>query len=107
MALAFGMIFCVLVDAYDGLNRVLIIMNRVIYYTSGILFPISAIPSKYHYILLYNPLVHLIELGRIGLLRNYIPIRGINFEYPIMFIIISMFIGLWLYYYRRRYLVSI
>ncbi|MCP4275801.1 MAG: ABC transporter, partial [Gammaproteobacteria bacterium] len=44
---------------------------RPMYFMSGIIFPLFVIPTEYHHWLLWNPLLHVIELNHLFYFRSF------------------------------------
>lgn len=64
------------------------IINRLWFYTSGTFYSIDIIPEPMRSYLLYNPMLHYVEMGRAGFAGTELP-EGINAGYPI-FVTIGM-----------------
>jgi capsular polysaccharide transport system permease protein len=69
----------------------------VLYFISAIMYPLWVLPSKYMEWLLYNPLLHSIELFRESFFSYYPRIDGISMTFPIMVTITTLFLSLWFY----------
>lgn len=68
---------------------------RVMYLTSGVLFSIDRIPERYHDLLYWNPMIHLMELIREGFFFSYFPVASFtDSQYSLMFACSFIFIGL-------------
>jgi capsular polysaccharide transport system permease protein len=79
------------------------ILQRPLLFISAVLFPLSALPLSGQSMLLYNPLVHTIELSRKALFPYY-NAGDSNIIYPAVFAIIVLSIGLTLFHGNRNYL---
>jgi capsular polysaccharide transport system permease protein len=82
------------------------VIMTLLYFASGIMYPLWIIPSKYLFYLEYNPVLHLVELFRESFFSYYPLVDGISFELPILFILVVAFVGLWFYEKREIYLKS-
>jgi capsular polysaccharide transport system permease protein len=71
---------------------------RPMYFISGILFPLFIVPSEYHAWLLWNPLLHIVELNHVYFFRGF-ESPGVSSNY-VLFCAIS-FIAFGLLSYRR------
>lgn len=72
--LTFGLslIFMVYGALYpEAMKLVPIFIFRPMYFTSGILFPLFIVPAEYHELLLYNPILHVIELNHAFYFRAF------------------------------------
>ena len=80
---------------------------NILYFGSAVLYPLWIIPDHIVEFLLYNPVLQFLELLRENYFDGYPQIDGISFTYPLSFGIILLFIGLWYYYFRYKYLGQI
>jgi capsular polysaccharide transport system permease protein len=53
-----------------------------LYFASGVIFPVQALPPDVREWLLWNPVLHLIELFRKYFIANYQALEGVNLLYP-------------------------
>ncbi|WP_228273458.1 ABC transporter permease [Acinetobacter faecalis] len=104
--MAFGLIFMVIGDFSKEVGKFLSVGFLILYLLSGILYSIHIIPVQYREYLLWNPLIHIIELMRHAVAPNYELVSGINLTYFILWIIGTMFIGLVLYKRFERHMVK-
>ena len=65
------------------------------------MFPMSALPNSIQKILLYNPLVHPIELSRKALFPHYYA-EGATLFFPFAVAIITVAVGLTLFHGNRN-----
>jgi capsular polysaccharide transport system permease protein len=59
-----GMILCVGQLRFPELGKVVPLLTRPLFFISGLFFSLNDIPSQYHHYLLWNPILHAIELIR-------------------------------------------
>lgn len=104
--MAFSLIFMVIGDFSKEVGKFLSVGFLILYLLSGILYSIHIIPVQYREYLLWNPLIHIIELMRHAVAPNYELVSGINLTYFILWIIGTMFIGLVLYKHFERRMVK-
>lgn len=64
LAFAIGLCLMVANSHYPGVARITRVSFRVLYFASGILFPISVVPPKWRGFLLYNPIAQAVDIGR-------------------------------------------
>ena len=64
LGLGFGLILSSLTTRYRDLNFLGGYINSFWMYCSPVVYPLSVIPEKWHYVLSFNPLVGIIELAR-------------------------------------------
>ncbi|WP_201508592.1 ABC transporter permease [Psychrobacter alimentarius] len=100
---SFGIALITMVIGYYGgeITKVIPIIFTIIYFTSGILYPIHIIPEPYFSYLLYNPVIHNIELIRHSFAPNY-PAYHINIGYFLKWMFAVNFLGLLLYKFAER-----
>ena len=104
--MACSLIFVVIGDFSKELNKFLSVFFLILYFLSGILYSIHIIPAEYREYLLYNPLIHIFELMRHAVAPSYSLVPGISLSYFIVWMIISLFIGLLLYKRFERHMVK-
>ena len=86
-----------IIEAFSSLIATLPkIMNmfmRFLYFTSGVMFPVSTMPASVQDVLYWNPLVHLITTVRYSFTQ--VPVLDwITLTYPLMFMTGFLFFGL-------------
>jgi capsular polysaccharide transport system permease protein len=91
--IALGLVVQSLVPIFASLPTLMGAVIRVLYFTSGVIFPISMLPSSLQEILLWNPLVHLIAKVRFSF-TEFIPLDGVTFTYPVAVTVGSLLIAL-------------
>lgn len=91
-ALGLGMIFSSLTTKYKDLIFLLTFGIQLFMYATPVVYPISAIPEKYHYLVLLNPLTAIFECFRYGYLGagNFEPV---SLVFSSIFIIILLVLG--------------
>ncbi|MDD2368750.1 MAG: hypothetical protein PHQ90_05555, partial [Sulfuricurvum sp.] len=78
----------------------------LLYFLSGIMYPLWIVPTTYVNYLEYNPVLHLIELFRESFFSYYPHIDGISVAFPLWMTLAIGFIGLWFYSKRETLLRS-
>ncbi|MEZ2903274.1 ABC transporter permease [Acinetobacter terrestris] len=104
--LAFSLIFMVIGDFSQEIGKFLSVIFLILYFLSGILYSIHIIPAQYREYLLWNPLIHIIELMRHAVAPTYELVSGISLSYFVIWVILSLFIGLLLYKRFERQMVK-
>ena len=67
-----GLTFSVYGTLYPEVMKLVpMLVFRVLYFISGILFPLSVVPTEYHPWLLWNPLLHVVELNHVYYFRGF------------------------------------
>jgi capsular polysaccharide transport system permease protein len=77
-----------------------------LYLASGVMLPIHALPSELLGWLLWNPLLHAIEISRGMFLSGYRPIPQISPQHVVSFAAVSVAFGLSLYRVQRHRLIA-
>lgn len=84
-------------------ERVVPMILRIMFFTSGLFFSMSELPLSVQKILFYNPLSHTIELLRSGFANSY-PDRFVSLPYVTGFVLVVLGLGLLLERYSRVYI---
>lgn len=66
-----GLVFAVVVSLYEDMGKVVPILMRPLFFLSAVFYPLAWIPQEYRGLLLWNPLLHAIELGRQAYFKLY------------------------------------
>lgn len=85
LGFSYGMFAAVVSHERPRLRSFIRISMMPLYFASGILFPIHYAPPDLMEWLLYNPLLHLIELSRHAFMPDYWTPEGVNLRYPTLF----------------------
>jgi len=94
MGLGYGLICSVATELIPELGKIIGMLGMPIYITSGAIFPLHNIPQPYLGWVLYNPLVHGLEIARLGVSPYYHVIHGTNLMYLFQCALVSIFFGL-------------
>ncbi|HFP1639872.1 TPA: ABC transporter permease [Escherichia coli] len=100
-----GLIFMVVGKTFPEMQKILPIFLKPLYFISCIMFPLHSIPQQYWTYLLWNPLVHVVELSREAVMPGYIS-EGVSLNYMAMFTLVTLFIGLALYRTREEAMLT-
>lgn len=93
-ALGVGLVLSVLSDLVPEAGNLTIFLFRPLYFLSGAIFPLSAIPIQYREWAFLNPFAHGLELLRSSFFPVYHAAPEANFEYLFGFAAVSIFLGL-------------
>ena len=96
-----GVTFCIIVNIYEELRNVVSPVMLLLFFLSAIFYSINTIPKKGQTYLLWNPLVHFIELSRASLFPLY-EADVCSLKYVTVCTAISLFLGLTLYRLKIR-----
>ncbi|MFZ5550273.1 MAG: ABC transporter permease [Pseudomonadota bacterium] len=97
-----GLMSAVGVRKFPALATFLQLMSFPLYITSGVLIPITSFPPLVIQILMWNPMLHLVELSRWAYFPTYHPLMGVNLEYPLAWALSALFLGVMLFFVNRR-----
>jgi len=76
-------------------------LNRILFFTSGIFFPLTVIPQQYRDYLYWNPILHVLELSRNAYFKNY-DIQHGSWSF-LMIVTLTLFVISMAYYRVNRY----
>lgn len=93
MGLGFGMLVSALTTKYRDLQFLVAFGIQLLMYATPVIYPISAIPTKYHWIILANPMTSVIETFRYAFLGAGSFSWG-GLSYSCLFTIGIFFLGL-------------
>lgn len=99
MSVGLALIASVVGVKYPEMAQLITMIMRPLYFISGIIFPLQAMPQEYHVYLLWNPLLHAIEQFRSGWIDGY-PATETNLIYVVYWALPVLFLGL--AYYRNN-----
>lgn len=104
-SLGLGLIFMVLGDISEEASKFLPLILKPLYFLSGIMFSIHSVPKEYQNYLLWNPILHAVELSRQAVFPAY-QTQNISFSYLCFCALGMLFIGLVLYRYREEAMLT-
>ncbi len=95
---SFGFALIMMVVGFYGgeISKFISIIFTIIYFTSGIIYPLEIVPEPYLSYLMYNPFIHNIELMRHALAPDY-PTHHVDILYFLKWMVAVLFTGLLLY----------
>lgn len=88
-----GMIVCAVKYYFESVDKIVAVLFRLIYFASGIFYLVSALPGNARQYLMLNPMVHAIDLIRIGFFSIY-PRTEANTMYLAQVTFACLFCGL-------------
>ncbi|HJL18120.1 MAG TPA: ABC transporter permease [Sandaracinaceae bacterium LLY-WYZ-13_1] len=93
LGVAFGTVLCALTVMNNTVQRIKGPLMRPLFWTSGLFFAAAMIPLKYREYLLWNPILHCVEIVRDGWFPQY---RAVDASpgYVLMWIVLLAFAGL-------------
>ncbi|MFU2316647.1 ABC transporter permease [Rahnella sp. PCH160] len=100
-----GLIFMVIGKTFPETEKFLPIIIKPLYFISCIMFPLHNVPKDYWHYLLWNPLVHVVELCRSSVFPGYVS-EGVSLSYLAFCSLITLFIGLAVYRTREKAMLT-
>jgi capsular polysaccharide transport system permease protein len=101
MGVGLGLVFCGLSVFTSAAQRLQGPLLRPLIWTSGVFFVVDSLPTRARQFLLYNPLLHAVELVRGGWFPTH-ESRYVSVTYPAFWAICLLFFGLSLERVARR-----
>jgi capsular polysaccharide transport system permease protein len=92
--LGLGLMMSVANELIPEVGKITDMLFRPLYFLSGIMYPVSAIPPAYRDWLLVNPFVHGIETLRTGFFPQYHAVDGVSLAYLMGFALVTLCLGL-------------
>lgn len=96
-----GLIFCGLTVFSTAVERLVSPLMRPLFWVSALFFSTNEMPTDAQQLLLYNPLLHAIELTREGWFPGY-HVPQVSLLYPTVWVIVFAYFGLVLERVARR-----
>ncbi len=91
-----GMIICVGQLRFPELDKIVPLLTRPLFFISGLFFSLNDIPSQFHHYLLWNPILHAIELIRNACYPSY-NADLVSMSYLASIALVTVFFGLAMY----------
>jgi capsular polysaccharide transport system permease protein len=104
---AFGVFVAVVSHDRPRLRTLIRMTMLPLYFASGVIFRVDLLAREYIEWLLWNPLLHLIELSRHAFIPAYAPIEGVDALYPVMATLLLSALALAAYRADRQRLLAI
>ncbi len=101
-----GLCFAVITDDVPQLRSLIRIAFMPLYLLSGVVFPVASLPPEVLPWLLWNPVLHAIELSRGYFFPQYHVLPQISAEYVFSVALITTTLGMSLYRVRRHRLLA-
>ncbi|OGA43913.1 MAG: ABC transporter [Betaproteobacteria bacterium RIFCSPLOWO2_12_FULL_62_13] len=94
VGVGFGLAGSVAVELVPELGWIISMAVQPLYFFSGVIFPIAAVPQPYRDWLLINPLVHGLEVARLGFAPHYQALPDTSIAYLYGWALVGIFSGL-------------
>ncbi|MDY0247791.1 MAG: ABC transporter permease [Methanosarcina mazei] len=95
-AFGVGVLFAVLASFYETFAKVIGFLGTPLFFLSGLLYTVESLPPVAREIVLYNPVIHFIEMIH----GNYFLVldtQYVDYQYMMYWTIIPLFVGLYFY----------
>ncbi len=99
-----GLILMILVTRMPFLEAIIPQIIRILYFVSGAFFAVSDLPYSIRPVILFNPIVHVVEILRFNLMITQTTNYG-NASYIFIFTVVTLFLALFLYFLNKAKLV--
>ncbi|WP_407877132.1 ABC transporter permease [Francisella sciaenopsi] len=106
LALTLGgsLILAVISYYYIDLPKFMGIVNRILFFTSGVFFSLNDFPPNIAYYLSFNPILQIIEFIRSAFSVEHLN-TYLSYNYLITFTICTLFLGILCYYVARKNII--
>jgi capsular polysaccharide transport system permease protein len=105
MGIGMGLISVVIVKRAPAAATFFNLLSFPLYISSGVLIPLTSFPPLVVEALMWNPMLHLVELSRWAYFDTYQPLFGVNLEYPLAWAFGVVFLGVLMFSADRRRLL--
>lgn len=106
MGFSLGLVCAVLTDDLPELRSFVRIVFIPLYLLSGVMFPVSTLAEGALDWLIWNPVLHILEISRGYYFPGYHVISRVDLAYPVAFTLLMLSLGLALYRLRRHRLLA-
>lgn len=100
-----GLILCVASSYFESVEKMVAFIKRPLIFVCCVLYPLNGLPMAAQNLLLYNPIVHTIELCRKSLFPFY-HIGEINLVYPTVVAFVVFSFGICIFHAHRHQLAT-
>jgi len=90
---------------FDSIGKLVGILSFGLMIGSAVFFPMISVPLEYQEYLLYNPLVHFMEMIHGGYLYE-LDTKLVDYRYMLIWTIVPLFMGSWLYTKLEKRIIS-
>ena len=91
-ALGFSLIVASIIQRFREFEKIVPVATQPLFFISGVFFSVYDFPQQIQYYLLFNPLLHAVELARGGFYSDY-PAEGLSLTYLSFWSLSLLFIG--------------
>lgn len=102
-----GLLFAVIGHNRPRVHTVVGLAFMPLYLLSGVILPLHTLSIEVRDVLLWNPVLHLIELSRLYYVPAFQPLQGVGWSYPALFTLVVSALALSLYRLNRHDLLGL
>lgn len=106
LGLGFGILLSVPRELIRETEDIVNMSMTPLYFISGVLIAVSAIPFPYRAVVMMNPVAHVIDALRVGFAKDYHPFDGLSLFYPLMVGLATLCLGLAIHRIFRHRLIQ-
>lgn len=106
LGLSFGLVLSVVATIAEEVEKVIKLLIFPLYMLSGAVLPLKILPHSLRDVLMYNPLVHVLELLRHAYFHGYYMLSGVSLLYPVQCALVASLLGLMLHVRFKSRLMS-
>jgi len=99
-----GLLFAVLGYFFENFKKVVQMAFVPLFFLSGLFYTIDSLPPMAREILLYNPVIHFVELIHASYFES-LSAEYVDLRYMMFWTLIPLFVGLWLYTRTERKII--
>ncbi len=100
-----GILSAVIVDVFPMWALLIQLVAMPLYMLSGVIFSLHGFSNEILALLLWNPVLHLVELCRAAFLPGYSLLPGVGWALPLAWVVVVWSLGLNIYWWRRWQLI--
>lgn len=106
LAVSLGLFFTVVGHGRPKVEYGIRLLFLPLYIFSGVIFPVRNLPVNVQHWLLWNPVLHLIDLSRAHFIPFFQTLPGVELGYPIKFSLVTVALALAMYRLKRHDLAA-
>ncbi len=100
-----GLLFSVITTFYESFQKIISYLSMPMLFLSGLFYTAESLPQQIRDILLYNPILHFVELIH-GSYLYALDTKYVDYVYMLLWTVIPLFLGLFFYRKSEKKIVS-
>jgi len=104
-AFGIGLLFAVIGTFYETFGKVISFISTPLFFLSGLLYSVESLPPVARDIVLYNPVIHFIEMIH-GNYFQTLTTAYVDYEYMFFWTIVPLFLGLFFYIRSEKKIIA-